>query len=181
MKKMFVIVALVLFFCAGCVKSIYMDVSPEIRSIYAASVSVLHDRDGAMGAGTIIHNQRGDYMMVITAAHVVKERYKLNKHVNVSYGKSEKREMLIYKYDENSDLALLMAVEKETTDGPFVEVSNVAGKIGQRIWVIGAPMGEKKTVTTGIISNKTPHGNKILYRTDAEVFFGNSGGGMFNE
>jgi len=180
MKKFFVLIILALF-CTGCVKSMYMDVSPEIRGIYAASVSVLNDRGGVMGAGTIIHNQRNDYMIVLTAAHVVDDRQKFDKPVNILYRKKEIRKMVIYKYDAKSDLALLIGTEKEKDDGPYADVSNVGGKIGERIWVIGAPLGEKRTVTRGIVSNKVSSGSKLLYRTDAEVFFGNSGGGMFNE
>jgi len=185
MKKIGMLIVLLTLLCGCATTPIYSNsyVIPEVRGMYAASVSVLNKEEKVIGAGTIIYNKRNKRMVVVTVAHVVRARYKKNPEctVKILYRKSDKRKMKVFKYDEYLDLAVLISTTKEVKDGPYVRLATTHGKIGDKVWVIGAPLGEKNTVTTGIISNRVEEKGKMLYRTNAEGFFGNSGGGMFNE
>jgi len=51
-------------------------------------------------------------------------------------------------------------------------------RIGQRVWVIGCPLGNPNIVTRGIVSGRV-HGNPPRLFTDSDTWFGGSGGGVF--
>lgn len=169
-------------------------VRQEIRNIYESSVSIAAKDGDVSGSGTIIRNNKDEQIVVVTAAHVVRgieKRWKdmvekkkatgeVEFFVKLAYVEKLKK-VNVLKIDDKKDLALLIGVDKETKNGPFVVVSSNVPNIGDPIWVIGAPMGDERTVTNGIVSNfdnSTP--GRRLYRVSAPIFFGNSGGGLFN-
>ena len=59
--------------------------------------------------------------------------------------------------------------------------------IGSEVWVIGSPVGRGKygrdfnSITKGIVTNIVTRDDALYYSTDAAVYFGNSGGAMFNK
>ena len=182
MKRLFVLFCLMFaLVSSGCVKAPFVGVESKIKNMYDSSVSILDDDAKPIGAGTIIYNKKGNYMVVLTAAHVVDHMAKNNARVYISYMEDSVREMIIYKYNKRVDLAVLVSTTKEREDGPYVKLSEIAGKIGQKVWAIGAPLSEERTVTSGIISNRVFVKKTFLYRVDISAFFGNSGGGLFTE
>jgi S1-C subfamily serine protease len=185
MKRLGILIALITLLSSCAITPIYTNfyVIPEVRNMYASSISVLKDKKNVVGSGTIIYNKRNKRMVVITAAHVVREQYKKNPEciINISYRKEDIRKMKVFKYSDHFDLAVLISTTKEVKDGPYAKLAATHGKIGDKVWLIGAPLGEKNTVTEGIISNRVENKGKMLYRTTAAGFFGNSGGGLFNE
>lgn len=184
----------VMFFanCAHVTKG--GSVRPEIMNIYNSSVSITTKDGDVTGSGTIIRNVKDEPIVVITAAHVVRgieRRWKTQLEENKVTGEVEffislayldtNKKVSVLKIDEKKDLALLVGVEKEKANGPSVPISMNSPNIGDPVWVIGAPMGDERTVTNGIISNfDVSNPGRRLYRVTAPIFFGNSGGGVFN-
>jgi len=156
-------------------------VKPEIHNIYQSSVTVTDDGGRTVGSGTIIHNGINQYMFVLTAAHVVEALLEKDKVPCVTTAFDSKiYAMKVYKIDAQRDLAILSSINKMERVGPSTRVSLYGPNIGDDVWVIGAPLGDERTVTNGIISNFKVMDGKKLYRTTAPTFYGNSGGGMFN-
>jgi S1-C subfamily serine protease len=156
-------------------------VRSEIKNIYLSSVTVTNDSGRVIGSGTIINNQVNQQMFVITAAHVVEAILEKKKTPCIMMVSDSKiYAMNVYKLDSKLDLAVLYSTEKMKKSGPSVNISLYGPNIGDEVWVVGAPLGDSHTVTNGIISNFKVMDGKKLYRTTAPVFYGNSGGGMFN-
>lgn len=171
---------------AGCVRGgVVVPSSPmvseRIQNIYHASVSITDGIGGVHGSGVILRNRAGEKMVVITAAHVVTsmQQKQILIRISLSYEKGWKP-MIVKKIDELADLALLESAEALATGGPQVELAGKPPKIGDPLTVIGAPLGDERTVTEGILSGIEKRGDGIIYRVSAAVFFGNSGGGAFN-
>lgn len=89
----------------------------------------------------------------------------------------------IIKISENSDLALL-----EVADPPPHEIANINSDsfLGQQIHIIGHPGREDFTYFPGYISSirnfsdQSDKGITQLLQISAPIYFGNSGGGLFN-
>lgn len=194
MKKIYMFLLVVSLI--GCVHSQQTggSIREEISNIYYSSVSIVTDKNDAYGSGTIIRNNKDDYIIVISAAHVFrgfekKWQKKIEEgtavgdpefFISVAYN-SKLKKVEMFKIDDGKDLVLFRGIEKESNNGPYVKISMNAPNIGDPIWAIGAPMGDQKTVTNGIISNfDNTKSERSLYRITAPVFFGNSGGGVFS-
>jgi hypothetical protein len=85
-------------------------------------------------------------------------------------------------FDDRKDLAILKIAG---FDLPIVELGNSNGvKIGERVVVIGSPLGLQGSVTTGVVSaiRDDPFGSgaKVI-QTDASVNPGNSGCPLLND
>jgi len=156
-------------------------IKPNIRNIYLSSITI-KDCDGDYyGSGTIIYNKKGHQMIVLTAAHVIIGIKEKKKEICFNTAFDYKtRFTTIYKIDIKTDLAILHGKNKEERSGPSVNISLHIPDIGDQVVVIGSPMGEERTVTSGIISGFKVRKKKVLYKTTASIFYGSSGGGMFN-
>jgi len=185
MKKLTALFIVFLLMFAGCSRlpAAGGSVKPEIQTAYFASVAVVDENGSASGAGTIILNRKGYQLAVLTAAHVIKGMQKRGiKKIYVMPAYSRTKTLVkVHKIDYKSDLALLLGYPKEKRDGPYVQLASSAPNIGDTIWAIGSPMGTKWTVGKGILSNFEMLKGKTYYRITADMFFGNSGGGLFNE
>lgn len=89
-------------------------------------------------------------------------------------------------YDEEKDLALLQIVRGQSIPSHSA-VSIYAGiwrpEIGDQTVAIGHPVGIPYNVTTGIISRSmgtVPGNNTLIVFSTSPIFFGNSGGPLFN-
>src|SRR6516162_7452788 len=87
------------------------------------------------------------------------------------------------KKDPKTDLAVVRIETKESL--PFLKLGDSdATEIGDRVLAIGAPLGLKGTVTTGIVSAKGRDIHVNMYedflQTDAAINPGNSGGPLVN-
>jgi S1-C subfamily serine protease len=182
--KRFVGVCIIAMFLGCSIKPAQgAPVSKKIENIYRSSVSLVDVEDRVYGSGTIIFNRVGHRMVVLTASHVVRafQRKKDNQiYIHVNYDQKPRR-MFILKENKDVDLALLVCTRKETTSGPFVKIAMNSSKIGEKIWVIGSPLGEEHVVTNGIVSHFTYIQEIKMTRVTAPIYFGNSGGGLFNE
>ncbi len=79
------------------------------------------------------------------------------------------------------DLAVLRIKAPKTPIEPVVFPAADDTKAGERIFVIGNPMGLEQTVTEGVVSQAHRNYQGVLWRQiDAPVNPGNSGGPLFN-
>jgi len=79
------------------------------------------------------------------------------------------------------DLAVLRIKGGEIETRPALFPRQDDTRAGERIFVIGNPMGLEQTVTEGVVSQPHRHYAGLLYRQiDAPVNPGNSGGPLFN-
>lgn len=178
MKKLFII-AILLISCAS--NQLAGNVKEDLRNIYLSSVSLINKNREVYGSGTIIYSKPNQQLFILTAAHVVKGFQNNKENIYISTGfDTSIRIMEIYKIDHIKDLALIRSKKKEKLARPYVNISNNNQYIGDNIWVVGAPNGTERTLTYGIISNFQKLNGKLLYRTTADIYYGNSGGGMFD-
>src|SRR3990167_3733383 len=85
----------------------------------------------------------------------------------------------LYYKNEHHDLCLL-----EVKGATFVPVKirpSAKVMIGEEVYAVGNPKGTEKTLSKGIISNRHKVKGGIWLQTDAAIYFGSSGGGLFDE
>ena len=184
MKKILATILLAVFTVSCAQVAVeYGSVNEKVEQAYYSSVSVVDKKGSASGAGTIIYNGIDKNMVVITAAHVVVSFTKKKKDIYVQpLFDGKLRKVVVLKIDEKVDLAVLIAVEKETKAGYCATLAGGHPNLGDVVWAVGAPSGDKGNITKGTLSNF--HNDKddevFKYRFTAPIFFGNSGGGLFN-
>ncbi len=128
-----------------------------------------------MGSGVIVSEDG----YIVTNHHVINGAYDVS--VKLSNGESYPAE--IVGSDSRTDTALIKIEAKGLSYANFVDSDSLA--MGQEVIVIGNPLGQGVTCSTGIISSleKEVYLNNVymdLIQTDASVNEGNSGGGMFD-
>lgn len=131
-----------------------------------------------LGSGTLIRDN-----MILTAAHVVANA----KAIMVEFYDGEKIQATTFRISRLADVAVIK-LESAPTKARVAKIGNSDElRIGEEIFVIGAPMGLTYSLSSGIISGrhseKNPlDDNKVLefLQTDASINTGNSGGPMFN-
>lgn len=164
-------------------------VIPKLQQAYNATVSVLAAKGtpsygSSIGSGTIIRYRKGKRLLVLTAFHVAKLTDPNNIQIRFKKSNSWKRTMRLVRYKEEVDLALLESIEPEENNGPQATLATYDPPLGGEIWVIGSPRGMERNITRGILSNiidyKKGKNKYTLYRTDTDIFYGNSGGGVYN-
>ncbi len=139
---------------------------------------------GGLGSGFFV--SRNGYLL--TNYHVILKE----KHLTVTrFVKEEQvlrriiyRDVKIIAVDPFHDLAVLQ-VNAKPEDGaiePVVFSPDEQIKPGDRVFVIGNPLGLERTVTQGIISQKARElEGKLYIQIDAAVNPGNSGGPLFSQ
>lgn len=148
---------------------------------YGESVVVVRS-PGGLGSGFII-NKKG---YIITNFHVIKGQ----KHINVTRFKKAERELkrIVHKdvrivaIDSFHDLAVLQVkedigqVSRSMILSPDDKVT-----VGEKVFVIGNPLGLERTVTEGVLSHTSrSFAGKVFLQIDAAINPGNSGGPLFN-
>jgi hypothetical protein len=180
--------------CAGYQK--YGIEKPHVKDNmimpYLSSVATI-GKDGFIhGSGTILYNKAGEGMIVLTAAHVVRgfESYRKDIYIKTSYDE-ELRKMEVKKIDDFQDLAIIVGITPETKDGPFIKIAKGPPNLGEDVYAIGCPRGVEFVVTKGVLSHFTTERYALdeeetifverqLYRFSADIVYGNSGGGLFD-
>lgn len=84
---------------------------------------------------------------------------------------------LFYK-NEKQDLCLLEIPGENFTPAKIRASTSV--KIGEVVYAIGNPKGTERTISQGIVSNRHPVTGGVWLQTDARIYFGSSGGGLFD-
>ncbi len=153
----------------------------ENVSSFAPAVVVVRS-PGGLGSGFFI-NKNG---YLVTNFHVIEGQ----KHISVTRFKKSGAEFkrIIYKkvrivaLDSFHDLAVLQVdASFEPSFRPPVFSGGSEPVTGEKIFVIGNPLGLERTVTDGVISNTSRNfAGRLYLQVDASVNPGNSGGPLFN-
>lgn len=173
-----------------------LEESEPLRSFFYSCVTVLTEKQlkvgplkmGAgmrvTGAGVVVKAHYAQPLLILTAAHVAKTLPDTGVVHIWNKGTPLALRVHVKVMAEEYDLALL-----ETDfpwEGPDIAVTLATTEPGRGsgVWVVGSPGGIEWNVSHGVLSSKKPCGNDakgLCYRTDATIYFGNSGGGVFNE
>ena len=135
------------------------------------------------GSGFIINRKEG---YVVTNYHVIEQERDISLMIYVKEKKGLRKEKVsdvrIVAFNPFFDLALLKIENpqkvplRETYLGDYDRV-----KIGDPVFAIGNPLGLDRTVSDGIVSNRSRAlGGKLSIQTTAAINPGNSGGPLFN-
>jgi len=145
------------------------------------SVVVVKSPQG-MGSGFIVNNEG----YLITNFHVIKRQ----KHISVTRFEKKGPELkrIIYNnarivaLDSFHDLAVLQIDKNEGEMFPEINLSpDDEPVLGEKVFVIGNPLGLERTVTEGVLSHVGRlFGGNLYLQIDASVNPGNSGGPLFN-
>lgn len=148
---------------------------------YGESVVVVRS-PGGLGSGFIINKQG----YVITNFHVIEGQ----KHINITRFKKNENELKTIVHKNIRIVALapfqdLAVLQIEEDIGqlarPMVLSPNDDVSVGEKVFVIGNPLGLERTVTEGVISHTGRNfAGKVFLQIDAAINPGNSGGPLFN-
>ena len=166
--------------------------TPSVANAYNSTVSVFYKTLAGdlfiKGSGVIIRNQKNLPIIVITANHVIKaineERLDPRGYIPVLVGSVRKREFTsvqLFAVDKDADLALLIGIHLNSKDGPSAKIATDLPEIGAKVWSIGSPRGKERNTTFCCLSHVFDINSIQYYRTCSPIYFGDSGGGMFNE
>jgi len=132
-----------------------------------------------IGSGVLIREDG----RIVTAAHVVQTA----DEIQVAFASGEAIPARVVGSEPAADLALIQLeqVPRQATVAPLGDSDGA--KVGDEVFVVGAPMGMSHTLTVGHISARRQteqlFGGMLpteQFQTDAAINQGNSGGPMFN-
>lgn len=134
---------------------------------------------GGLGSGFLISADG----QIMTAAHVVQ----VADQVSVRFATGDVVNARIVASDRSADVALIQAESVPEGVTPVVLGDSDSARIGEQVFVIGAPYGIAHSLTVGHISGRRTPSQLFggfdqveLLQTDAAINQGNSGGPMFN-
>lgn len=133
----------------------------------------------SLGSGVLVD----DKGHIITAAHVVQTADR----VRVAFIGDQRVDASIVSSDPIQDVAMLKTDTIPENAKPVVMTDSDKTRIGERVFIVGAPYGLDHSLSVGHISSRHRNGVKSnpnikteLFQTDAAINTGNSGGPMFN-
>ena len=150
-------------------------IEEEQKSAGELSVATVSSRE--VGSGVLIEEQ-----LILTAAHVVHGADQLK----VVFFDGVEITAKVISSDISADLSLVQLDKKHPSFKPAVMGDSDQMKIGDPVFIIGAPYNISYTLTRGIISGRHLEGydsdftKSEFFQTDASLNPGNSGGPMFN-
>ncbi len=151
--------------------------APLVRRVQPAVVTIttfnISGESVALGSGFFI-NKTG---LLITNHHVIEGAFRIM--VEGSDGKKYKVRTVINE-DKAMDLACLLV---DITDNkiPYLNISGAIPEVGDRIMVIGSPLGLEQTVSDGVVSAvRTISGLGEILQISAPISPGSSGGPVVN-
>ena len=133
---------------------------------------------GGLGSGFMISDSQ-----IVTAAHVVQVAEK----VDVQFLDGEIIPAKVISAYGTADVALLELIWPRKNAVTLKMADSDQVKIGERVFVVGAPYGLGHSLSSGYVSgiikddnDKNPFTNSEYIQTDAAINTGNSGGPMIN-
>jgi len=192
MKQLITIVACCVFsISAGAAEDnpsladLYKRVGPSvveiatIQEVIADTGPAKRARSGGLGSGFLV----SDDGLIMTAAHVVQ----MAEDVAVRWVNGEVSKAKIISSNPNADVALLQAEDVPDAIKPLILADSDPVRVGDEIFIIGAPRKYANTLTVGYVSARRKPDDLFggiepveLLQTDAAINEGNSGGPMFN-
>ena len=162
----------------------------QVYPLVQATIGLFRSTDTGMrvvGTGVVLECKAGETMKVMTADHVV-EALVGDSEKGLIFGgtkmKKSYKQFNVLLRDGDHDIALIQGSSKEDADCPTVPVAKDLPSIGSYVWVVGYPLGVERNVSHGVLSSAYFAGKSestYVYRIDAPIAPGNSGGGLFNE
>lgn len=190
MKKLFsfcLLAMLAIYASAQDLSSLYEKVDSSVVTIYVLETKnpgtgdpYLQTANEGLGSGVLVGE---DGLYVLTASHVVDKASK----IVVEFVDGSKIAAKTIRASKPADVALIQLDQPVRHISPAKIGDSDDVKIGQEVFIIGAPLGLTHSLSRGIISGK--HQSKNLtddfnrmefFQTDAAINQGNSGGPMFN-
>ncbi len=191
MRKGFLLIAVMLtaagLYAQGLSK-LYKKTNPTVVTIRVEEREIVTDKETrtkqevtieGLGSGVVI-SASGEIM---TAAHVVEAA----ENVTVTFANGNEVPANVITANADADVALvkLVWIPKELQVATLGNSDEV--EIGDRIFVIGAPLGIPHSLSAGYISGRMQDKEMSdsfthveFFQTDAAINHGNSGGPMFN-
>jgi len=134
---------------------------------------------GALGSGVLISKDG----TILTAAHVVNNA----DEIEVVFIDGQVMKAKIQGLSRIADVAVIKTMGLIKDPKPSKMGDSDKSRIGDKVMIIGSPMGLEHSLSVGYISRKeTQHGHSSnfkkmeFFQTDAAINTGNSGGPMFN-
>jgi serine protease Do len=158
------------------------DIPDEIvKKVDPAVICIMHE--GACGSGFVV--SKDGY--IISNGHVVQgtdseKPLTPAKLITVITSDEKKYRAKVIGFCMNPDVSLLK-IEPEGEMTPVEFGDSTAVKVGEKCFAVGAPLGLKRTYTSGILSSvdRTDLGTFTkVFQTDAAINPGNSGGPLFD-
>lgn len=122
---------------------------------------------------------------ILTAAHCVESRDVTPYMIKSDVGKDIARLSIKVKVDERSDLALLVTDPENTPAHRIAQLSKEKPFAGLKVYIEGHTTGMWWTYSEGVVSSNIrtifEEGKVPAIQISAPAWFGNSGGGAFNE
>lgn len=132
---------------------------------------------GGLGSGVVVSPTQ-----VLTAAHVVQAADQMW----VEFTSGDTVAARVITSDQGADVAMLELSRPAPSPPAAVGNSDLA-RVGDQVFVVGAPLGQSHSMTVGYISARRQNNMMLndfepaeLFQTDAAINQGNSGGPMFN-
>lgn len=157
---------------------LYEKLSPAVVTIHISSNDGSNQRQkSGLGTGIVIEEDR-----IITAAHVVHTA----DSITVKFKDGYTTEAEIVTSIPASDVALLKLLNPPENVTIAETIDSDSVRIGEPVFVIGAPFGIEHTLSVGNLSGRINRGLMAggepvnLLQTDTAINQGNSGGPLFN-
>ena len=160
--------------------SLYEELSPTVVTVFTTEIKVsdgVSDEKRGLGSGVMISDE-----MILTATHVVNTANK----IGVKFKDGTQIQADVITATTSTDVALLK-LRKPKKDNAIANFGNSSStKIGEPVFVIGAPFGIEHTLSVGHLSGRYQRGLMAggetveFLQTDTAINKGNSGGPMFN-
>jgi S1-C subfamily serine protease len=159
-------------------------ISLEDKSVLIEYNVTVSDGERPVCGGTVVKSTENE-TLVLTAAHCIFDRDKKPMEYGyVDFNDDDKYRVEVIDFNRKQDLALLKVtdsinIKEEALLAPTAPVAS------DKIWVLGFGAGVDDIMSDGIIS-KADVQSKWTPKThcsiiDASAYYGNSGGGVFNE
>ncbi len=188
--------------------SLGLDVTPSITSVVQSALkssvgilctttyrSPLGQNEQAWSGSGVIYKLSGNTAYIITNYHVIYDSYNNKYCENIKiylYNRVLEDDLIsatVVGASKNNDIAVIKATSDVFLEDTVqtVKVNTEDPVAGQATFAVGCPTLYTFSVTSGIVSVESEYittdssENVRVYRTDAALNSGNSGGGMFNE
>jgi S1-C subfamily serine protease len=155
------------------------DVFARAASGVVQVIATSGDSQHALGSGFVI-DKAGH---IVTSLHVVQDAQK----VQVSFSNDERLAADVVGRDPATDVAVLQLKVRSRALTPLQLGSSESVRVGDPVVAIGNPLGEARSITSGIVSSLerrilAPDGAAIddVIRTDAALDRGSFGGPLLN-
>lgn len=143
------------------------------KDAYSASLTVTDSEHEVVAAAVTVGCSK-DHILALTATHVM-HGDKVDRFIGP-------QKLFTVKKHPVADLSLIAA--PRGSEACSAACLGKPALIGDEVWVVGSALGVPKTVSKGVVvavlEDDLDGARFTVYRTDATVLPGNSGGGMFN-